>query len=136
MLYLFCSVCSYFLGKLNENDHNYYMMFYFSFPQSQSLHAGFGIAVMVLTILQVIAGMLRPGPDDVKKRALFNWIHRVSGVLTYILAAATMFIGTRIPYMTERMKTTGTGLLAGLVVVQIVTAVILEIFSASTGRCY
>jgi len=107
---------------------------YDGWTDSQSLHAGFGIAVMVLTILQVIAGMLRPGPDDVKKRALFNWIHRVSGVLTYILAAATMFIGTRIPYMTERMKTTGTGLLAGLVVVQIVTAVILEIFSASTGK--
>ena len=36
--------------------------------------------------------------------------------------------------MTERMKTTGTGLLAGLVVVQMVTAFILEISSACYGN--
>ena len=97
------------------------------------LHAGFGIAVMCLTVLQVIAGMVRPGPDS-DKRLLFNRIHRFLGIVTYILAAITMFIGSRMEYMTERMKTTGTGLLAGLVVVQMVTAFILEISSACYGN--
>ena len=104
------------------------------FSQKQVLHAGFGIAVMVLTVLQVIAGMCRPGPDTGKKRVAFNWVHRLAGSLSYILAAATMFIGSRMEYMTERMKTTGTGLLAGLVVVQMVTAFILEISSACYGN--
>lgn len=90
---------------------------------------------MVLTVLQVIAGMCRPDPDSGKKRIIFNWIHRISGALSYILAAATMFIGSNIGYMTETMKTTGTGLLAGLVSLQIVTAIILEISSACSGMC-
>ena len=96
------------------------------------LHAGFGIAVMCLTVLQVIAGMVRPGPDS-DKRLLFNRIHRFLGIVTYILAAITMFIGSRISYMTDRMLVTGTGLLAGLVVVQVFYAVLMEI-SACRGK--
>ena len=101
----------------------------------QVLHAGFGIAVMGLTVLQVIAGMVRPGPDS-DKRLLFNRMHRLSGLVTYILAAITMFIGSRISYMTDRMLVTGTGLLAGLVVVQVFYAVLMEISACRGNRYY
>ena len=97
----------------------------------QVLHAGFGIAVTGLTVMQVIAGMVRPGPDS-DKRLVFNRMHRFLGVVTYILAAITMFIGSRTSYMTDRMLATGTGLLAGLVVVQVFYAVFMEI---SACRC-
>lgn len=89
---------------------------------------------MALTILQIIAGMLRPDNDGGKKRKIFNWIHRISGVVTLLVAIVTMISGSNIEYMHAEMKVQGTGLLAGLVGVHVLTAIILQIMSSCCSK--
>ena len=81
---------------------------------------------MSLTIMQILAGMCRPDANAGKKRTVFNWVHRICGLLTYLLAVATMFIGNNIDYMSETMKTLGNGLMAGSIVVPFLVLVILQ----------
>jgi len=57
--------------------------------QKELLHAGFGIAVMILTVVQVIMGLARPDGDAGRKRMAFNWMHLLTGSASYILAAVT-----------------------------------------------
>ncbi|CAH1773712.1 unnamed protein product [Owenia fusiformis] len=53
------------------------------------IHAGLGIAVQTLVLLQVVMGTLRPGPDS-KFRPAFNTVHSINGGLCWALAASTM----------------------------------------------
>ena len=87
-------------------------------------------------VLQVLAGMLRPNEMAGKKRAAFNWAHRLSGMIAYIGAAVTIFLGAKIPYMPEIIQRTGTGLLAGLVATHVFFAIIFEIMSCQGKRMY
>lgn len=89
---------------------------------------------MILTVLQVLAGLLRPGPDAGTKRVMFNWVHRIFGVITYVMAAVTVFLGSRIEYMSAVMRTTGTGLLDGLVALHVVTTTTMEILSCCCSK--
>lgn len=123
------SVCC--LTLLNANV---VLFLFIQFLQHQILHAGFGIAVMILTVGQILAGLLRPNPDGGNKRTIFNWVHRIFGAVTYVMAAITIFLGSRISYMSEVMKTTGTGLLAGMVVVHVLTAILMEILNCCFNK--
>ena len=44
-----------------------------------------GIAVVASMLIQVVAGMLRPGLTS-PKRPYFNWAHRLNGFGLHILA--------------------------------------------------
>ena len=90
---------------------------------------------MALTIIQILMGMCRPDGNAGKKRQAFNWAHRICGLLTYFLAVATMLIGTNISYMNDVLKTTGSGLLATLLVLPFLVLIILEIMRRrQTGK--
>ncbi|KAF6020451.1 FRRS1 [Bugula neritina] len=95
--------------------------------QKELLHAGFGIAVMILTVVQVIMGLVRPDGDAGRKRMAFNWMHLLTGSASYILAAVTMLLGSSFSYMSEKMKSDGTGLLIALISVHVFTAFVFEI---------
>jgi len=90
--------------------------------QKELLHAGFGIAVMILTVVQVIMGLVRPDGDAGRKRMAFNWMHLLTGSASYILAAVTMLLGSSFSYMSEKMKSDGTGLLIALISVHVFSA--------------
>eukprot|EP00112_Aurelia_sp_Birch-Aquarium-sp1_P015256 Seg3367.2 transcript_id=Seg3367.2/GoldUCD/mRNA.D3Y31 product="Ferric-chelate reductase 1" protein_id=Seg3367.2/GoldUCD/D3Y31 len=55
-------------------------------------HPILGIIVIVLSAIQAIAGMLRPGIGS-PRRFIFNMAHRCNGVVAFILAMITIFLG-------------------------------------------
>eukprot|EP00794_Sanderia_malayensis_P007858 gene7858-8708_t len=55
-------------------------------------HPIMGIIVVVLVSIQVVAGILRPGTNS-SWRKVFNWVHRSTGVISFILASVTIFLG-------------------------------------------
>jgi len=84
---------------------------------------------MTLTVVQIVAGMLRPDPTSGTKRTVFNWLHRISGIVSFLLAVATMLSGSLMTYMHDTVKMSGTGVLAGLVVTQVLTFTVLKILA-------
>ncbi|XP_055864263.1 putative ferric-chelate reductase 1 isoform X2 [Biomphalaria glabrata] len=91
-------------------------------------HSILGLIVTGFIGLQIIMGMLRPGPDH-KRRIIFNWGHRVLGQLTHITAAVTMFLGFGMDQTVQDMKTFGLAVVAVWLVGQIVWHVIFEVLS-------
>ena len=55
-------------------------------------HAYWGLAVAVGLGLQIVAGLLRPGPDH-KLRIFFNWGHRLLGLALQVIAGKLMEYG-------------------------------------------
>lgn len=58
-------------------------------------HPVLGIIVMVLTILNPIIAVFRPLPNS-HRRPIFNWVHRIVGMLAKILAVVTIFLGLKL----------------------------------------
>lgn len=52
--------------------------------------------VAVITILQVLAGLARPGVGA-RLRPVFNWAHRLSGLSGLVLALAALFLAQPLP---------------------------------------
>ncbi|XP_012941280.1 putative ferric-chelate reductase 1 homolog [Aplysia californica] len=90
-------------------------------------HAYVGLAVTASVGVQVIAGFFRPGSDS-KLRPLFNWGHRLLGQASHILAAATMFLGFDIDYITKDMRFFGFVALGVWIGVQLLWHLIFEVF--------
>ncbi|KAK5877934.1 hypothetical protein CesoFtcFv8_025393 [Champsocephalus esox] len=55
-------------------------------------HPYIGCTVMVLSLIQLVMGALRPAPDS-PRRAIFNWMHLVTGTAGQVLAVACVFLG-------------------------------------------
>ncbi|KAK1885269.1 putative ferric-chelate reductase 1 [Dissostichus eleginoides] len=55
-------------------------------------HPYIGCTVMVLSLIQLIMGALRPAPDS-PRRIIFNWMHLVTGTAGQVLAVACVFLG-------------------------------------------
>lgn len=96
-------------------------------------HAYWGLAATVAVGLQVIAGMLRPGPDH-KLRIFFNWGHRILGHASHIIAGVTMFLAFNIDYITEDMNHFGTVTLSIWAGVQIMWHICFEVVSCILRR--
>ncbi|CAL1526684.1 unnamed protein product [Lymnaea stagnalis] len=96
--------------------------------ESSIPHSVIGLIVTGLVGIQLIAGMLRPGPED-KLRVYFNWGHRVMGQLTHLLAAVTMFLAFGMETTLEEMKTFGFIVLSIWLVGQVVWHIIFEFLS-------
>ncbi|KAJ4925459.1 hypothetical protein JOQ06_018189 [Pogonophryne albipinna] len=68
----------------------------FIYRMGWSKHAGshpyIGCTVMVLSLIQLIMGALRPAPDS-PRRIIFNWMHLVTGTAGQVLAVACVFLG-------------------------------------------
>jgi len=88
---------------------------------------------MILTVVQVVMGLARPDGDAGTKRIVFNLMHRLTAIVVYVLAAATMMIGANIHYMSETMKTAGKGIVGGLFGFQIFAIFVLEIRKRCTA---
>lgn len=59
--------------------------------ESATLHAVFGLVVAALSLLQIGGSYLRPAATA--RRVIFNWVHRCTGILCYLLAAVTVVLG-------------------------------------------
>ncbi|KAI0235334.1 Ferric-chelate reductase 1 [Lamellibrachia satsuma] len=59
--------------------------------ESATLHAVFGLVVAALSLIQIGGSYMRPA--ETSRRLIFNWVHRCTGILTYILAAVTVVLG-------------------------------------------
>ncbi|GFS20112.1 ferric-chelate reductase [Elysia marginata] len=101
--------------------------------QAADPHAYWGLAVAVAVGLQIIAGMLRPGPDH-KLRIFFNWGHRILGQASHVIAAVTMFLAFKIDYITEDMHDFGMITLSIWAGVQIMWHICFEIVSCIIKR--
>jgi DOMON domain/Eukaryotic cytochrome b561 len=60
-------------------------------------HLAIGVVVVVFAILQVAAGVARPGKDTTS-RVVFIRMHRILGMLTFTLAVVNIFIGLHVWY--------------------------------------
>ncbi|VDM37272.1 unnamed protein product [Toxocara canis] len=56
-----------------------------------AIHSLIGAVSVCLAVLQPIGGLLRCAPDA-RARPIFNWMHRISGMLAFILAAIAILI--------------------------------------------
>ncbi|KAM4722630.1 putative ferric-chelate reductase 1 [Rhinophrynus dorsalis] len=62
------------------------------FSKRAGYHPHLGVAVMTLTVLQLVMAIFRP-PPQAHRRPLFNWTHWTSGTAARIIAVAAMFLG-------------------------------------------
>ncbi|KAH9495411.1 hypothetical protein Btru_016424, partial [Bulinus truncatus] len=96
-------------------------------------HSYVGLTVLTLVIIQVIFGLLRPGPDD-KLRIYFNWGHQILGQTIHLLAAVTMFLGFNMKQANKSLKSFGLTVLTVWIVGQIVWHIIFEIIKCKGNR--
>ncbi|XP_055864250.1 putative ferric-chelate reductase 1 isoform X2 [Biomphalaria glabrata] len=96
-------------------------------------HSYVGLTVLTLVILQLIFGMLRPGPDD-KVRVYFNWGHQILGQIIHLLAAVTMFLGFNMKQTVYNVKSFGTTVLCVWLVGQLAWHIIFEIIKCKGKR--
>ncbi|KAI4806978.1 hypothetical protein KUCAC02_017765 [Chaenocephalus aceratus] len=67
--------------------------------QHAGSHPYIGCTVMVLSLIQLVMGALRPAPDSpvlclcICRRVIFNWMHLVTGTAGQVLAVACVFLG-------------------------------------------
>ncbi|KAK2165547.1 hypothetical protein NP493_1360g00019 [Ridgeia piscesae] len=59
--------------------------------ESATLHAVFGLVVAALSLIQIVGFYMRPAATS--QRVIYNWVHRCTGVLSYVLAAVTVVLG-------------------------------------------
>lgn len=107
---------------------------FISLLQREVLHAAFGITVVALLVIQIIAGMARPDGDAGRKRLIFNWFHRLCGILTYVLALTALFTGTNIDYLSDELMDNGTIIVILLLVLPVAMAVAMEIVNRCCSR--
>ncbi|XP_013420216.1 ferric-chelate reductase 1 [Lingula anatina] len=91
-----------------------------------TLHAGFGLAVMGIVLLQMIMAFCRPDPDASRRR-VFNWAHRIFGKLSHVVAVVALFLGVNLSLLPEKFRFNQTVVLGVWVITQILWEVILEI---------
>ncbi|XP_059171411.1 putative ferric-chelate reductase 1 [Physella acuta] len=104
--------------------------------EGAGVHAYIGLVIVGLVSVQLIAGMLRPNPDN-KWRVYFNWGHRILGQLCHVLfkscinsdSSVTMFLGFGMEHNLEEMKSFGFTVLGIWLAGQIVWHVAYEILS-------
>lgn len=65
-------------------------------------HGALGMSVMVLCLLNVLGGLLRPGAES-SRRGMWSILHKLLGYLTTICAYANLYLGAQLaggnPYM-------------------------------------
>uniref|UniRef100_A0A0N5A770 Cytochrome b561 domain-containing protein n=1 Tax=Parastrongyloides trichosuri TaxID=131310 RepID=A0A0N5A770_PARTI len=60
----------------------------------KSFHALFGVLSYGLLVVQVLNPLLRCGPNE-RNRIYFNWIHRILGMTSFLLATGTITIAAK-----------------------------------------
>jgi len=94
-------------------------------------HSIVGFTVFLLSILQVLGGMVRPNPTA-KLRPLFNWGHRLAGLSAYILAMTTLFLAKQLPQL--NLTPAWMGVLAGSVGLDVSVSLALVIHELCIAR--
>lgn len=93
--------------------------------KTAAVHAGFGVAVAALTVLQSATALCRPQPTSSRRRA-FAWFHRIVGGLTWVCAATCVVLGVNVAYVPPRLALWGTAVSALWIALQVLFVVILE----------
>ncbi|CAF2406050.1 unnamed protein product [Rotaria sp. Silwood2] len=100
--------------------------------QRVKAHSALGFIVIGCTLLQVVMGLFRCGPQSAH-RFIFNWIHRTVGILAFILSIPTLFL------ITSVLKTYLTGLMiilslwAGWIAIIVIVLEIIQYRSRSNS---
>ncbi|KAK7508306.1 hypothetical protein BaRGS_00000545, partial [Batillaria attramentaria] len=97
------------------------------------LHPPLGIFVLLLTLANPIMAFFRPGPKAAN-RHVFNWMHWGVGVLAWILASLTMFIGLDLQRTHAPPEAVHVMLVWG--VYHILFIVAMEILPRPLARCF
>merc|ERR1711994_731811 len=63
-----------------------------------TIHAVIGLVCMGLSLLMILSGFLRPSLDS-EIRPVFNWGHRMTGILTWILAVVACILGANTSFL-------------------------------------
>ncbi|KAK7493237.1 hypothetical protein BaRGS_00015574, partial [Batillaria attramentaria] len=96
------------------------------FAEKEKKHAIVGLTLASLVVVQVMAGLLRPG-KGADARFFFNWGHRILGQCVHILSAVTMYLAFDIRYIPNVMQDFGVAVLTGWVALQIVWTIAFEL---------
>lgn len=94
--------------------------------QVAETHGYVGIALMSVTLLQVVAGILRPDPES-NLRSVFNWGHWFMGKSAHILSAVSIFLAFNINIISEKQRTFGIAIASVWVVCQLLWEIFYEI---------
>eukprot|EP00062_Callorhinchus_milii_P003261 gi/632940838/ref/XP_007885531.1/ PREDICTED: putative ferric-chelate reductase 1 [Callorhinchus milii] len=93
-----------------------------------SPHPFIGSVVMGLTLLQPTIAVMRPPPSE-RRRFIFNWVHRITALLTKVLAVATIFLGIQL--ITQSNGLIG-HIMGGCVAWEAIFYIIMEIIQCCT----
>ncbi|ELU05912.1 hypothetical protein CAPTEDRAFT_221980 [Capitella teleta] len=98
----------------------------------QKAHPIIGVVISVLTVLNPIMALFRPGPTD-SKRPMFNWFHWAVGSAAFVLAMINIYLGMLLP-SSNFVSITARYLLIAFFALYTLTQIFLEINKCCGNR--